>query len=162
MARKVSALIVMCSLAASVAIADEASDLKSVTNAWNRVKKLNAAAAAAMPEANFAFKPTPEVRSFGQIIGHLANDHYNLCSQVKGEANPQKAVDFETKTSKADLIKALDESMTYCDGAAASAKGEKAFATWLLNATHDSEHYGNLVTYLRMKGIVPPSSQPSR
>ena len=162
MARKVSALTIVLTFVAAFAAA-QSSETKAVVSAWNRVKRLNAASAAAMPEANYAFKPTPEVRSFGQIIGHLANDHYNLCSQVKGEANPQKAVDFEKKTAKADLVKALDESIAYCDGAeGAMAKDDKAFTTFLLNVTHDSEHYGNLVTYLRMKGIVPPSSQPSR
>jgi len=163
MARTVSALTVACALAcASVAIADEASDAKVVSNAWNRVKRLNAASAAAMPEANYAFKPSADVRSFGEIIGHLANEHYMLCSQIKGEANPQKSVDFEKKTAKADLVKALNESNAYCDAAAPMAKDEKAFGTLLLNVTHDSEHYGNLVTYMRMKGIVPPSSQPTR
>ena len=160
MARKVSALTMAFALAATIAIADEAGNTKAVASAWNRVKRLNTASAQAMPEGNYAFKPTADVRSFGEIIGHLANEHYLLCSQIKGEANPQKAVDFEKKTTKADLIKALTDSYTYCDGA--TPKDDKGFSAQLLNVTHDSEHYGNLVTYMRMKGIVPPSSQPSR
>ena len=161
MARTVSALTVAITLAAAAtALADEAGNTKALGSAWNRVKRLNTASAQAMPEANYAFKPTPEVRSFGQIIGHLANEHFMVCSEVKGEANPQKAVDFEKKTTKADLVKALADSYTYCDGVAP--KDDKGFANLLGNLTHDSEHYGNLVTYMRMKGIVPPSSQPSR
>jgi uncharacterized damage-inducible protein DinB len=162
MARTITLLTIVLTLGAAFAFADEAGDAKAVASAWNRIKRLNAAAAAAMPEAAYSFKPSPDVRSFGQIIGHLANEHYTLCSEVKGEANPHKGTDFEQKTTKADLMKALNDSNAYCDAVAPSAKGDKAFATLLLNVTHDSEHYGNLVTYLRMKGIVPPSSQPSR
>lgn len=167
------ALILAAALSAPAA--DQAGYTQTVLSAWNRVKRLNAAAAAAMPEANYGFKPSPDVRSFGQIIGHLANEHYSLCSGLKGEKNPQEGVDFEKKTTKAELVKAIGESNAYCDAAFAAMKDAPAalapaapdrrdtpFGTLLLNVTHDSEHYGNLVTYLRMKGIVPPSSQPSR
>ena len=142
---------------------------------WNAVKRNVAASAQAMPEANYSFKPTPDVRSFGELIGHLTNEHYLLCSPAKGEKNPQAAMDFEKKTAKADLVKALNDSIAYCDAVYMAAKDEpKAitpfsatqqdtpFRVMMLNITHDSEHYGNIVTYLRLKGIVPPSSQPSR
>jgi uncharacterized damage-inducible protein DinB len=141
---------------------------------WNAIKRNISASAKAMPEADYAFKPTADVRTFGQLFGHLANEHYMFCSDLKGEANPQKAVDFEKKTAKADLVKAIDDSIAYCDAAYASVKddpktitplkpgGDTPFSLMLGNITHDSEHYGNIVTYLRMKGIVPPSSQPSR
>ena len=147
----------------------------SVRNSWNRVKRLVAASADAMPEANYSFKPSPDVRSFGELIGHLANEHYMICSGVKGEANPQKAVDFEKTTAKADLVKALQGSNAYCDAVYAALKDDakslqpigegrrdSPFSSLLMNVTHDSEHYGNIITYLRMKGLVPPSSQPSR
>ncbi|HZP48278.1 MAG TPA: DinB family protein [Vicinamibacterales bacterium] len=160
MARTVFVLTAAIALTASIAWADEAGDAKALANAWNRIKRLNTAAAQAMPDANYAFKPAPEVRSFGEIVGHLANEHYMICSDVKGAANPQKTVDFEKKTTKAELVKALNDSYAYCEGVAP--KDEKTFANLLVNVTHDSEHYGNLVTYMRMKGIVPPSSQPSR
>ena len=97
-----------------------------------------------------------------------------ICSGVKGEKNPQEAVDFEKKTTKADLVKALQESNAYCDAVYATFKDDSKntqptapnrrdtpFGSLLMNVTHDSEHYGNIVTYLRMKGLVPPSSQPS-
>jgi uncharacterized damage-inducible protein DinB len=145
-----------------------------VRSSWTRVQRIVAASAEAMPEANYAFKPTSDVRTFGQLIGHLANEHYMICSSVKGEKNPHEGVDYEKTTAKADLVKALKDSNTYCDAAyalsdAAKLTGPTApnrrdtpFSGLLLNVTHDSEHYGNIVTYLRMKGIVPPSSQPSR
>ena len=123
-----------------------------------------------------AFKPTPEVRSFGELIGHLANEHYLLCSPLKGEANPMAKVDFEKTTAKADLVKAINDSNAYCDAAYgvderrgrrpitsfSETRRDTPFRVMLLNVTHDNEHYGNIITYLRMKGIVPPSSTPTR
>jgi uncharacterized damage-inducible protein DinB len=147
----------------------------TIRSSWMRVQRLVAASAELMPEAEYTFKPSKDVRSFGELIGHLANEHYLLCSDLKGEQNPKKGTDFEKTTTKAGLTQALKESNAYCDAAYAAAKDGPAmtkpmaanprdtpFRTMLLNVTHDSEHYGNLVTYLRMKGLVPPSSQPSR
>jgi len=127
-------------------------------------------AAQKMPEENYSFKPTPEVRSFGQIIGHVADAQYLFCSAVKGE---KKSPDNEkTKTSKADLVAALQEAFAYCDGVynamtdAAAPNLLKFFgqdATKLgvlsFNVAHDNEHYGNIVTYMRLKSLVPPSSE---
>ncbi len=129
------------------------------------------AAAVKMPEENYAFKPTPEVRSFGQLVGHVADANYMFCSKVSGEANPSKGIE-KTKTSKADLVAALKDAVDYCnktfDGMT-DAKGSEmtqlftfhlAKLTLLsLNTAHTDEHYGNMVTYLRLKGIVPPTSE---
>ena len=142
---------------------------------FERVQKFILGAADEMPAADYAFKPSPDVRSFGELVGHLANEHYLLCAPLKGEANPMEKVDFEKTTAKADLVKAINESIAYCDAAYAAAKDDAKmitpfsatrrgtpFTTLLLNVTHDNEHYGNMITYLRMKGIVPPSSTPTR
>lgn len=129
-----------------------------------------------MSEENYAFRATPEVRTFGQIIGHLANDQYLFCAAALGEANPETKQDFEkTRTNKAGLAEAIRASFKYCDRAyqmsdAQATKwqtiprfGERApLAMLVLNAAHDNEHYGNIVTYMRIKGLVPPSSQPQR
>jgi uncharacterized damage-inducible protein DinB len=128
-------------------------------------------AAEKMPEENYAFKPTPEVRSFGQLVGHVADANYMFCSQASGEANPQKNIE-KTKTTKADLVSALKDAVGYCNNAFAGmtdAKGSEmvkffnfnlAKITLLsLNTAHTDEHYGNMVTYLRLKGIVPPTSE---
>lgn len=170
-----AAALIACTTSLAAQSAGDGGYTGTVRNSWNRVKRLVAASAEAMPESNYTFRPTEGVRTFGELIGHLANEHYLLCSGVKGEENPQKAVDFEKKTTKADLMKALQDSNAYCDGVYAAVKDEARtteptmpkrrdtpFSTLLMNVTHDSEHYGNIVTYLRMKGIVPPSSQPSR
>src|SRR5579862_837674 len=133
----------------------------------------NAAIGAAqkMPEENYSFKPTPDVRSFGQIVGHVADASYMFCSQTLGEANPAKGIE-KTKTSKADLVSALKDAVAYCNKAFDSmtdAKGSQTvklfnldiakLTVFSLNTAHTDEHYGNMVTYLRIKGIVPPTSE---
>ncbi len=124
-----------------------------------------------MPEENYAFKPTPEVRSFGQLIGHVADAQYEFCSPVVGDGN--KGPDVEkNKTSKADLIQALKTAFAYCDKAYNGMTDPQAMemvkffgqqmpklSVLSFNIAHTDEHYGNIVTYLRMKGLVPPSSQ---
>ena len=129
------------------------------------------AAAQKMPEENYSFRPTPEVRSFGQIVGHVADAQYMFCSLASGEPNPAKGIE-KTKTSKADLVAALKDAVAYCNKAydgMTDAKGSEmvkfmnydlAKLTVLsLNTAHADEHYGNIVTYLRIKGIVPPTSE---
>jgi uncharacterized damage-inducible protein DinB len=127
-----------------------------------------------MPEENYGFKPTPDVRSFGQIVGHVADAQYMFCSAVLGEKNPGLEIE-KNKTAKADLVKALKDAVAYCnrahDGmtdatATQTVKvmgGDQAKLTVLsFNNVHTIEHYGNIITYLRLKGIVPPSSEPRK
>ncbi len=143
-------------------------DLRSL---YQRVQKYVLASAEAMPEKEFDFKPTPEVRSFGQLLGHVADAQYHFCAAIRGEKAPDKDVE-KTATTKAALQKALAESFAYCDPAFAKATdatlsrpvelfgGKKThFFALDLTIAHDNEHYGNLVTYLRMKNITPPSTQ---
>lgn len=129
------------------------------------------AAAQKMPEENYSFKPTPDVRSFGQLVGHVADANYNFCAMAAGEPSPVKGIE-KSKTSKADLVAAIKDAVAYCnktfDGMT-DAKGSQmtkffnfnlAKITLLsLNTAHTDEHYGNMVTYLRLKGIVPPTSE---
>ena len=128
------------------------------------------AAAEQMPEAEFAFKPTPEVRSFGQMVGHVINAQYMICSAALGETNPN-AQNFEQTADKAALVEGLRASTAYCDRAYAQpddavmqtmnlfGQQRTRLGALVLNAAHNFEHYGNLVTYMRIKGMVPPSSQ---
>jgi uncharacterized damage-inducible protein DinB len=128
-------------------------------------------AAQKMPEENYSFKPTPEVRSFGQLVGHVADTSYMFCSQALGEPNPMKDIE-KTKTSKADLVAAVKDAVAYCNKAFDSmtdVKGSQMvklsnlniamLTLFSLNTAHTDEHYGNMVTYLRLKGIVPPTSE---
>jgi uncharacterized damage-inducible protein DinB len=138
---------------------------------YNLVSGEVIAGAEKMPEENYSFKPTPEVRSFGQLVGHLADAQYYMCSVASGDTNPMKNVE-KTKTSKADLVAALKDAVDYCNKAySGMTDAQGAQMTKLMgfniarltvlsvNTAHTDEHYGNMVTYLRLKGIVPPSSE---
>jgi len=138
---------------------------------YARVKTILVSSAEKMPEENYNFKPTEAVRSFGQIVGHVADAQYMFCSLALGESNPGLKIE-QTKTTKADLVAALKESVAYCDKAydgmtdASGAQMVKLFGMDMpkfgalnINNMHDMEHYGNLVTYMRLKNIVPPTSE---
>lgn len=129
-------------------------------------------AAEKMPEENYSFKPTPEVRSFGQLIGHVADAQYGFCSTASGDTVAPKNIE-KTMTSKADLVAALKDAIAYCNktySAMTDATGSQTvkfmnfnlarLSLLSLNTAHTDEHYGNIVTYLRLKGIVPPTSAP--
>jgi uncharacterized damage-inducible protein DinB len=135
-----------------------------------------------LSEADYAFRPQgvgEEVRTFGRFIGHIANANYFFCSRAKGEPIPTKVDIEKTVTAKADLVKALTDAFAYCDTVYGSMTDERAMQLMsvpgpnnttrqivrtqvlISNLAHNNEHYGNLVTYLRAKGIVPPSSERS-
>jgi uncharacterized damage-inducible protein DinB len=140
---------------------------------WDGAKRNLLDSAQQMPEANYAFKPVDTVRTFGQILAHVAGANYLFCSPAKGEKSPYSEDHFEkTATTRAAIIKAVQDSVAYCDsaftGLTDARLGEKADVPFGLAATrggalavntgHVNEHYGNLVTYFRLKGMVPPSS----
>src|SRR5262249_37424611 len=140
--------------------------------AYGTQKKVLVGFAEKMPEENYNFKPTDTVRSYGQIIGHIAESQYFMCSIVLGEKNPALKIE-QTKTSKNDLIAALKEAFTYCDKAYDSmtdATGAQIvkfqgsdtpkLSVLSANIMHTVGHRGNLITYLRIKNIVPPTSDP--
>src|SRR5512138_519394 len=144
----------------------------AIKSGGDRVKDLLVKSAEQMPEADYAFKPTPEVRSYGQLIAHVADANNAICGAVTGEKPPAESVE-KTAVKKADLQKALADSFAVCDKAFASVTDATAaqpvsffgrqmprLAVLAFNIGHDYEHYGNVVTYLRLKGLVPPSSQP--
>lgn len=139
---------------------------------YEGMKYMILSSAERMTEKDYNFKPTDAVRSYGQILGHLADSEYGFCSIVLGEKNPSPGFE-KTKTSKADLIAALKESFSYCDkvyndmtdasaGQTVKFHGKDTTKLGVLtaNLAHTMLHYGNLVTYLRIKNIVPPSSDP--
>jgi uncharacterized damage-inducible protein DinB len=127
--------------------------------------------AAMMPEADYSFKPAPDVRSFGQVLGHIANAVGMICSVPAGTKSPL-AGDAEKLATKAEIGKALADAFAGCDKTWAAVtpgwntemvdffgKSQTKMAVVAFNTSHAFEHYGNLVTYLRMKKLVPPSSQ---
>ncbi len=143
----------------------------SEKGAYNVIIGNVVAAAQKMPEENYSFKPAPDVRTFGQLVGHVADGQYEFCSAVSSDPPPGKSIE-STKTTKSDLVAALNEAVAYCNKAFAGmtdAEGAKMtklmgfklakMSLLSLNTAHSDEHYGNMVTYMRIKGLVPPSSE---
>ena len=118
-----------------------------------------------MPESKYSYRPTKDVRSFAEILNHVADISYILCSNLKGEATPATAT---AKGSKAEIKAYLKGAFDYCDGVysgftdvhlddPANFWGVKTNKMFILTqvANHDALHYGNLVTYLRLNGLEP-------
>jgi uncharacterized damage-inducible protein DinB len=146
--------------------------IDSVKAQHNLVKGNLLKTAEKVPENVWSFKPTPEVRTFAQIMGHIVDSSLGICGAAAGEkAVPVNAE--KTMSTKADLSKALADALAFCDKVIAGMDDKKALETTKFfgneqvrgmvlsfNTAHNFEHYGNLVTYMRVKGIVPPSSEP--
>jgi hypothetical protein len=147
----------------------------SVRQAWNDAKGNLQQSAEQMPESDYGFKPADTVRTFGQILAHVAGANYVFCAAAKSEKSPFGEDHFEKSAkTKADIVKALNESVAYCDAVykaltdrSAAESVARPFGggtapragTLIGNTGHVQEHYGNLVTYFRIKGMVPPSSR---
>jgi uncharacterized damage-inducible protein DinB len=135
-----------------------------------------AEAAERMSDADYGFRPTAEVRTFGQLVGHVINANYFFCSQASGEKSPATS-NFETIIDKATLVNGLTDSLSYCDrvyGATTDANFNQSVkmgsgagtpvtdtvrgAVLMFNVAHNNEHYGNVVVYMRLRGRVPPST----
>ena len=123
-------------------------------------------AAELMPAEDYGFKPAVDVRSFGQIVGHIANWQFTNCSAAKGEQNPNKK-DLEKSESKAEIVDGIKAAYAYCDEVfksldldrlSATSGGSPVMFRAMSALAHPYLHYGNLITYLRLKGIVPPST----
>jgi uncharacterized damage-inducible protein DinB len=130
-------------------------------------------AAEAMPDDGYAFKPTPEVRTFAQLLAHVINANNAFCEQAGGGQRPPG--DGRDVSQKAALVEVLRAALAFCDRVyegttdanysapvtvAANGRSTPTTRGGLLtfNTAHNNEHYGNLVIYLRLKGIVPPST----
>ena len=130
-----------------------------------------------MPAERYAFKPVPEVMTYAGLLGHIIDTQYSYCNAVKGGSNPAAGKGLDKLTDKAVLVPAVIEAFAYCDDAFAGLTNENALEVLTIGAApnqrqvaranqltmviaHGNEHYGNLVTYMRIHGIVPPSSSP--
>ncbi len=124
-----------------------------------------------LDEDIFAYRPNEDVRTAGQILAHVANAQFLFCSAAAGAENPSQVNYEETAVTKADIIAALQAGFEYCNGVYSGMSDEAgaemkslfgmtmaASGIMAFNSAHNYEHYGNLVTYMRMNGIVPPSS----
>jgi uncharacterized damage-inducible protein DinB len=174
-----SSLVVFTASLADVAHAQKAkpaaggAGVAALRAMWQTQSGYLLRAAEQMPDSDYAFRPVASVRTFGQLIGHVAGSQNLICAAALGE--PSKSEDDIEKsvTTKPGLIAALRASTEYCRRAYALSDASAARSTTLfgeqqsrmfalaLNATHDGEHYGNIVTYFRIRGMTPPSSQPA-
>jgi len=124
-----------------------------------------------IPDDLWSFKPTPDVRTVGQLFAHVADGQYEFCGVVVEGKSVSKDIEKTAKT-KAEIMAALKDAFAYCDGAYAKMTDANAaelvsfgrmkitkLGAMDFNTAHNMEHYGNLVTYMRLKGIVPPSSE---
>lgn len=142
---------------------------------YDTLKRNIMGSAEKMPAEHFAFKPTLDVRTYGQLFGHTMAAQYSYCATVKGAQSPALQKDLEKVTDKATIIQLVKDAFAYCDDAFAGLTNANALEMITAGAApnlrqiaranqltmlivHGNEHYGNLVTYMRIKGIVPPSS----
>jgi uncharacterized damage-inducible protein DinB len=166
--------LILCVAFASPAFAQSASTPSAVATTrtqWKAVTDYITRAAEQVPESLYAFRPVATVRTFGQLIAHIAGAQGMYCSIAIGDT-PRAEDEIESsKTAKAELVAALKASSAYCERAYAQADADAErtvtlfgrtvtrLHTVMANALHNGEHYGNIVTYMRINGLVPPSSQ---
>ncbi len=136
---------------------------------YNQTKKIIVAAAETMPAENFSFKPTPEIRSYAELFTHVAQVQTGICAVVSGAPFERKPP--STATTKDEVIAVLKKSFDACDAAFATVTDANAtdvsgqgfmrgskLGNIQKNTAHNNEMYGQMVVYLRLKGIVPPST----
>jgi uncharacterized damage-inducible protein DinB len=139
---------------------------------FNNIHGLVARTAEKIPEDLYSFRATPEVRSVVELLGHITDSYFSICATANAAKPPRAGIEKSVKT-KGEMIKALIEGAAYCESVFGAMNDKKGVETvqfffgpspklsvLYFVTTHAYEHYGNLVTYMRLKGIVPPSSEP--
>ena len=138
---------------------------------YAQVKGFVIKAAEAMPAENYSFKPTPDIRTFARVVNHVTEAQFHSCGALNGATGPAKTVPPET-ADKATIVEALKASFAECDTAygaltdagmtemvqVGQAKRSRLGIAWG-NVSHDNEQYATLALYMRLKGLVPPSSE---
>jgi uncharacterized damage-inducible protein DinB len=161
----IAAALLSCSALQAQSANPVSTELKA---AYTSVKNNLLKSAEKMPDDAYGFKPTSDIRSFAEVLDHAASAQMHTCSAVLGE---QKPVNAEA-TSKTDVITALNAAFAECDKAYDSLtdangiemiktpRGERSRLGALAgNIAHDNEQYGILSVYMRLKGVIPPSSE---
>lgn len=167
---RLSTLTAAAVIAASTMLAQQATtEAAALKSSYNGIKNNLTKAAEKAPESDYDFKPVPEIRTLGALIAHIADAQAFTCAAVAGGQRPSSA---SSKTTKADLVAALKASFETCDPVFESltdadatkmvsmgrgGQRSKFASLWGLIA-HSNEEYGYLSVYLRLKGIVPPST----
>jgi uncharacterized damage-inducible protein DinB len=167
--------LTMMLVAGALTLSAQAPDLKTLSGGalalHNQTKSAIVAAAEKMKAEDYDFAPIAGVRTFAQLVGHVADAQYFFCSSAAGEKKASPGNE-KTKKSKAELVAAIKEAMSYCDSVYSATTddnvkqiakfpgGERTRLNVLsMNTVHNFEHYGNMVTYMRLKGVVPPTSE---
>src|SRR5215211_9130300 len=165
-------LMLASAILASTAGAQTASPAADARALWKSITVNLNRAADELPESMYAYRPTPDVRSAGELFAHVAGSQKMFCAMALGDKVPGEADVEKTAKTKAAIVAALKESNTYCERAYSLEDskltptidifGEQRskFYALIMNASHNGEHYGNIVTYMRMNKLVPPSSRP--
>jgi len=165
--------ITLCACLAAASFAQENPLSASFKMAYTQTKTSITRAAEKMPEDQYGFKPSDDVRSFGQVIGHVADAQYMFCAPVLGDSATKPPGVEKSATTKAALVEAVKTAFAYCDKAYDAMTDAKAVqvlkffgrdntggGVLAFNSMHNYEHYGNIATYMRIKGVVPPTSEP--
>lgn len=139
---------------------------------YEAVKRNLTALVEKMPEEHFGFRPVPEVRSFAESVAHVADAQARNCNLASGAGS--KTLDADKKKTKVELVAAVKESFAICDAAFAAltdasaselvTTGQSGFQLSKLSLlvsmiSHSNEQHGYMALYLRLKGIVPPSTE---
>jgi uncharacterized damage-inducible protein DinB len=164
--------LVLAGLLAMGALGAQDLLVKDAQGQWKQASTNVLKAAQKMPAEKYDYRASPEVRTFGGFVGHVADAGVMFCSAVAGEKKMPAGAEKSMKT-KEELVAALSESIAYCDKVYAGVTGAAALETvkffgqdrtragvMFFNNMHTYEHYGNIVTYMRSNGLVPPSSEP--
>ena len=149
---------------------------QSIRDLWAEARRNLIGSTKVMPEDKYGFRPVATVRTFGEILAHVAGANFVFCSAARGDKSPHAEDEFEKSAkTRAEIVKAVEDSVAYCDAAYKALTDRTAAETidgpfggpktaraaaLMGNTGHVQEHYGNLVTYLRINGLVPPSSAP--
>jgi hypothetical protein len=164
--RAIAATIVFASTAAAQSPAAEARAL------WKSNIGYISQAADELSESLYSYRPTPDVRTFGELFAHIAGSQKMYCALALGDKVPGESDVENAAKTKAAIVAALKESNTYCEKAYALQDDQlrpmidvfgqqhPRFYALIANAAHNGEHYGNIVTYMRLNKMVPPSSRP--
>jgi uncharacterized damage-inducible protein DinB len=179
MSKRLVTAFVLVVLGASLAVAQQQAPEKqkfqmvpSALRGYHNLQRNLAEAAEKMSDADYAFKPTPQMRPFSQLVAHVALSQFGNCSVLKGQPDPHKDDKEETYKTKAEALALLKASTALCDDAVNNVtdqnmlemvpipQGEVARGLLLTGTnSHGNEMYGTMAVYLRLKGIVPPSTE---
>lgn len=169
--RKPQLALVLLPLVVSTAAAQGSAHTGDAKGVWKGVIVNFTTAAEEISDAMYSYRPTPEVRTFGEMFAHVAGSQKMFCALALGDKAPGEADVEKAAKTKAAIVAALKESNTYCERAYAQSddavkdkvdifgQQQTRYYALVMNATHVGEHYGNIVTYMRMNKLVPPSSR---